>query len=342
VPPLAAGDMVGGYEIIDCLSAGGPGPGGWVYRAWDRNQAPGRERGWEQGWERGRGQDDPPGSQVVIKSLWRARHRQAHAGRSAAARPVVVDPAVRHPAIVRMLGELEHAGVTHAVMELVEGSSLADLLRSRRAAAAGGRSAPLPVPVALAGVGRLLSALDYLHGRGLVFCDVAPGNVVWNGDRATFVDLQAIRSARRRTGTFHVTAGFDAPELAESPPSVASDLYALGRLLAVAVLDFPDRASVSSFMIRRTLPNREDVEVLARHEPLHRFLLRATAAEPERRFATAREMSRALAEVAAGLTPGPETGSVTGLADGPAGGSTAGSWASTTTVDPASIHLGDV
>ncbi|TCJ34484.1 serine/threonine protein kinase [Parafrankia sp. BMG5.11] len=299
-PPLRAGDVAGGYEIVECLAEGGPGPAGWVFSAVDLRGVAGAAETTGTGDPTGPGSPGSPGSGggvpgrlVVLKSVRRGGMRPPARLGLRPGRRLPPDPPLRHPAIVETLGEVRHDGVVYAVMELVSGPSLADLLRSRRAAR-GGAPAPLPVPEAVAGVRRLLSALEYVHDRGYVFCDLAPGNVVWDGDRVTLIDLQAIREPGRRGGTFHVTAGFDAPELTASPPSVGSDLYALGRLLATAVLDFPNRAST----YRYTLPAQEVDQVLARHEPLRRFLLRATAADPADRFARAADMARELAGIA--------------------------------------------
>ncbi|WP_018637402.1 protein kinase domain-containing protein [Parafrankia elaeagni] len=278
-PPLRAGDVAGGYEIVDCLGAGGPGPGGWVFLA----VAPGGPVG--------------AGRRVVLKSLRRAGARPAPLSTRFSRRPLP-DPPLRHPAIVETLGEVRHGNIVYTVMDFVPGPSLAELLRSRRLTR-GAAGAPLPVPDGIAGALRLLSALRYVHERGYVHGDLAPGNVVWNGDQVTLIDLQSVRQLGRRCGAFHVTAGFDAPELAMRPPSVGSDLYALGRLLATAVLDFPHRAST----YRYALPAEEVHQVLARNESLHRFLLRATATDPARRFGTAGDMTAALAAVAANAAP---------------------------------------
>ncbi|WP_242666394.1 protein kinase domain-containing protein [Parafrankia irregularis] len=315
-PPLRSGDVVGGYRVVDCLAAGGPGPAGWVFLAVDLGEAgeragdaaaPGTSHtGVTDGTRRA-------GRQVVLKSLRRARSRpDGRHGACRVPRRLPPDPPLRHPAIVPMLGEVCHGGTDFAVMGFVAGPSLSQLLRSRREAGAV-TSAPLPVPAAIAGALRLLSALRYVHERGYLFCDLAPGNVVWNGEEVTLVDLQSLRPAGRHLGAFHVTAGFDAPELAMSPPSVGSDLYALGRLLATAALDFPHRTST----YRYTLPTQEVDQVLARHAPLHRFLLRATAADPGSRFTGAAHMASALGEVAAGAGASWAPARPAGLAEGP-------------------------
>ncbi|WP_018503416.1 protein kinase domain-containing protein [Parafrankia discariae] len=300
-PPLRAGDVAGGYRIVECLAEGGPGPAGWVFSAVDPRGPAGADGATGTTGTGGTGTGQGvPGRRVVLKSVRRAGVRPSGRLGLRPGRRLPPDPPLRHPAIVGTLGEVRHDGVVYVVMELVSGPSLTELLRSRRAAR-GGTPAPLPVPEAVAGVLRLLSALEYVHDRGYVFCDLAPGNVVWDRDRVTLIDLQAIREPGRRGGTFHVTAGFDAPELTVSPPSVGSDLYALGRLLATAVLDFPNRAST----YRYTLPAQEVDQVLARHESLRRFLLRATAADPAHRFARAAEMARELAAIAADGAPAP-------------------------------------
>jgi serine/threonine-protein kinase PknG len=73
-------------------------------------------------------------------------------------------------------------------------------------------------------------------------------------------------------------------------PSVAADLYTVGRTLAVLSFDF---AGFSSRYADR-LPARADVPVLAEHESYHRLLVRATHSDPGRRFESAAEMGEQL------------------------------------------------
>lgn len=101
----------------------------------------------------------------ILKEAWRA-DREVVGRFLSEARAA---GALRHPNIVgiRDAGEIE--AVPYIVMELVDGPSLAQLIRER------GR---LPVPTAVRIVRQLAQALDYAHGRGRVHRDVKPSNVL--------------------------------------------------------------------------------------------------------------------------------------------------------------------
>ena len=97
-------------------------------------------------------------------------------------------------------------------------------------------------------------------------------------------------SHRRRRGAIYGTIGYQAPEVADAGPSVASDLYTVGRMLAVLLLDF--RGYQTTYA--NSLPGPNQHPVLAQHESLHRFLLKATATDPHDRFESAEEMAEQL------------------------------------------------
>src|SRR6185369_6247716 len=68
--------------------------------------------------------------------------------------------------------------------------------------------------------------------------------------------------------------------------SVASDLYAVGRTLAMLILNF--RGNRTEY--RHRLPPVVDHPPLARYDSLYRFLRKATAELPDDRFTSADEM----------------------------------------------------
>jgi serine/threonine-protein kinase PknG len=79
----------------------------------------------------------------------------------------------------------------------------------------------------------ILSALEYLHGRGLLYCDMKPANAIRGADRLKVIDLGAVRalgdddSASVGTETYRVSAAeFDRHGL-----TVRSDLHTVGRTL---------------------------------------------------------------------------------------------------------------
>jgi serine/threonine-protein kinase PknG len=111
-----------------------------------------------------------------------------------------------------------------------------------------------------------------------------------------------------RSSPVYGTVGYQAPEIAETGPTRATDLFTVGRTLAVLCTVFAGYQSTYRF----TLPARGDVELYARHGSLHRLLLRATAPDPDARFQTADEMSAQLVgvlrEIVAGATGTPAPG----------------------------------
>jgi serine/threonine-protein kinase PknG len=85
------------------------------------------------------------------------------------------------------------------------------------------------------------------------------------------------------------TPGYQAPatELAGIGPSVGTDLYTVGRSMAVLSFEF------TGFSTRyaASLPSPEDVPLLAEQESYHRLLRRSTSTDAAHRFGSADEMA---------------------------------------------------
>ena len=111
-------------------------------------------------------------------------------------------------------------------------------------------------------------------------------------EQLKLIDLGAVRHIDDEDSAVYGTIGYQAPEIATTGPSIASDLYTIGRTLAV--MTFP-------FDFQRTyldrLPNPAEEPLLAEFDSYYRFLLRATASHPEARFASAEEMKDQLTGV---------------------------------------------
>lgn len=254
---LAAGDLVAGqYEVAGALAHGGLG---WIYLARDRNVS--------MRW-------------CVLKGLLDERDADA-IDAAVAERRFLAE--VAHPAIVEIYNFVRHAGQGYIVMEYVGGPSLKQLAKARRQAGSG----PMPPAEAAAYVLNVLPALGHLHAQGLVYCDFKPDNVIHVGDSVKLIDLGAVRRLDDPTAAIFGTVGFQAAEVAATGPTVASDLYTVGRALAVLILDWPDWQGADA----ERLPSRDDHAVLAESEALWRFLLRACHKDPEQRFEDAAEMA---------------------------------------------------
>ncbi|HEV8175748.1 MAG TPA: tetratricopeptide repeat protein [Actinoplanes sp.] len=259
-PKLAKGDLVGGqYEVAGPLAHGGLG---WIYLAIDKNVS---DR-----W-------------VVLKGLLNSGDDDALAA-AVAERRFLAE--VEHPNIVKIYNFVEHDGAGYIVMEYVGGESLKAILKARRAAA-GGHANPLPVDQALAYVLEIMPAFGYLHDNGLIFCDFKPDNVIQTGDHVKLIDLGGVVRVDDMDAAIYGTVGYQAPEMATAGPSIASDLYTIGRTLAVLTTDF--RGYQSTFAA--ALPDRDEVEVYRRFESFYRLLQRATRTDPAERFVDAAEMS---------------------------------------------------
>ncbi|WP_228837667.1 serine/threonine-protein kinase [Nocardia amamiensis] len=264
-PSLHAGDMVAGqYEIQGCIAHGGLG---WIYLAIDRNVS---DR-----W-------------VVLKGLLHTGDAEAQAV-AMAERQFLAE--VTHPSIVKIYNFVEHPAadgtpVGYIVMEYVGGCSLCDILDGYE------RPQRMPVTEAIAYLLEIMPALEYLHSTGLTYNDLKPDNIMVTEDQVKLIDLGAV-AAVGAYGNLYGTRGFQAPEIPKTGPTVASDIYTVGRTLAVLTLHMP----VQRGRYLDGIPDPADEPVLARYQFFHRLLLCATDPDPERRFPSARAMATQLAGV---------------------------------------------
>ncbi|MFI9251643.1 tetratricopeptide repeat protein [Streptomyces sp. NPDC053069] len=271
VPKLKAGDVVHGqYEVAGCLAHGGLG---WIYLAVDRAVS---DR-----W-------------VVLKGLLDTGDQDAMAAAISERRFLAE---IEHANIVRIYNFVEHLDQRtgsldgYIVMEYVGGKSLKEIANARRTP--DGRRDPLPVEQACAYGIEALEALGHLHSRNLLYCDFKVDNAIQTEDQLKLIDMGAVRRMDDEESAIYGTVGYQAPEVAEVGPSVASDLYTVGRTLAVLTFDFQGYTNVYV----DSLPDPESIDVFRRYESFYRFLVRATDPDPARRFASAQEMAEQLTGV---------------------------------------------
>ncbi|RMI29505.1 serine/threonine-protein kinase [Nocardia stercoris] len=264
-PALAVGEVIGGqYEVQGCLAHGGLG---WVYLAIDRNVS---DR-----W-------------VVLKGLQNPQDFEANIV-ALAERQFLSEMA--HPGIVKIYNFVRHRSARdiadgYIVMEYVGGRSLKTMLD---------HSGPhrMPVPDAIACLMEVLPALDYLHSYGLAYNDLKPDNIMVTEDEVKLIDLGAV-AAMDSFGSIYGTPGYQAPEITETGPTVATDIHTVGMTLAALVLDLPRGPDGDRLLC---LPEPENQPVLRRYPALYRLLRRATDPDPRRRFPSAYAMYCQLAGV---------------------------------------------
>ncbi|MFE9723565.1 tetratricopeptide repeat protein [Streptomyces sp. NPDC005794] len=271
VPKLRGGDVVHGqYEVAGCLAHGGLG---WVYLAVDRAVS---DR-----W-------------VVLKGLLDTGDQDAMAAAISERRFLAE---IEHSNIVRIYNFVEHLDQRtgsldgYIVMEYVGGKSLKEIANERRTPA--GKRDPLPVEQACAYGIEALEALGHLHSRNVLYCDFKVDNAIQTEGQLKLIDMGAVRRMDDAESAIYGTVGYQAPEVAEAGPSVASDLYTVARTLAVLTFDFQGYTNV----FVDALPDPDNIEVFRRYESFYRLLVRATDPDPDRRFSSAAEMAEQLTGV---------------------------------------------
>jgi serine/threonine protein kinase len=262
--PDRSGRVVAGYHIEGRLGGGGMGT---VYRA-----------------------TAPDGRAVAVKFL-----SPALAGSpelvARFGREVEVLAGLDHPAVVRVLAQGEEGGVPWFAMELVEGEDLRARLRRGR----------LDRAEVLAIFQRLLAALGHAHDRGIVHRDLKPANVLLAGEGAKLADFGVARwedqlggpdAATRLTETAAVigTLPYMSPEQRKGAAvDRRSDLFSVGVLLYEAITGSVPQGAFSA-------PSTQNGDF---PRALDRLVMALLAPEPERRPASAAEVTRALGEALA-------------------------------------------
>ncbi len=193
--PLAVGQLVSGRYHLDQLI--GEGGMGQVFLATDTL------------YKDGFGDRK---AQVAIKFLGQ-RFAEHSASRVAMQREARRSQELSHPNIVRVYHFDQHGDQTYMIMEYMQGQSLDAVLA---------HSAPLPLSRALNLLQGMAAALDYMHSKQLVHCDVKPANVfVERGDVVKVLDLGIARLASTANTTV-VETEFDAGSLGAYTPAYAS------------------------------------------------------------------------------------------------------------------------
>ncbi|WP_247616666.1 serine/threonine-protein kinase [Streptomyces sp. MK37H] len=262
-PRLSPGDLLGDqYRVIGCVGYGGLG---WVYLAEDTQL------------------DDQP---VAIKGLI---NNEDEAALRVAVEERRYLTMLDHPGIVRIINYVtqpdprdDGALTGYIVMEFVGGMTLAQI-KDHIADAVKPYDGPRLYEHILAYGCLVLRALGYLHGEKLLYCDLKPSNVMHHEDRVKVIDLGAVRRLGQRDGGPPViTEAFAAPEVLARGASALTqrhDLFGVGRTLE----ELSDKAT-------RQAQRPPGLGA----ESYRRVLARATAADPERRFGSAAEMSEQL------------------------------------------------
>ena len=259
VPQLKRGDIVADqYEILGVMGHGGMG---WIYLANDHYVS---ER------------------LVVLKGMQSSKSQEESAVAEAEREFLA---GITHPGIVKIYNFIDDPRVTGGfiVMEFVGGPSL----RQRRTEQKGGLFDP---DIAIGYILEILPAVEYLHSRGVVYNDLKPSNIIITEDQVKLIDLGAV-SGIGAYGFIYGTKGFQAPEVSTDGPSVASDIYTIGRTLATLTVKMP---TTDDGILAPALPTPTEEPTFRRYLSLWSLIRRATDPDPKRRFQSITELQTQL------------------------------------------------
>jgi serine/threonine-protein kinase PknG len=139
----------------------------------------------------------------------------------------------------------------------------------------------------------VLAAFGYMHTNQLIYNDFKPDNVMLEQGDIKVIDLGGVCRMTQSDGDIYSTIGYAAPELGTTGPSASSDLYSIGRTIAVLVTEFKGFQSAHKHSLRAPA----DEPVYAQNDSLYKFLTKACHDNPNMRFQDAEEMGEQLVGV---------------------------------------------
>jgi serine/threonine-protein kinase len=207
-----------------------------------------------------------------------------------------------HPNIVEVYDAGIEGSLRYIVMQYVPGGTLRDVIS---------REAPLDPRRAVALTVRLADALNFGHRRGIVHCDVKPGNVLLGEDgEPKIVDFGI---ARNLTGTGDLsdlivgTVGYISPEqVGGQPVDGRADVYSLAAVLYEMLTGGPpfqgqNLASVAAQrLVTPPVPPRQRNPAVP--EAVSQVVMQGLTRDPSDRFATAKAFGDALRAALSGDT----------------------------------------
>ncbi|MBI5960740.1 MAG: protein kinase [Chloroflexi bacterium] len=205
-------------------------------------------------------------------------------------------------------------GVTYLVMPYISSGTLKEHLEKHK----------LDLAEAVRIFGQLGDAVDYAHRRGVVHRDLKPGNVLMDtSGNALLTDFGLTRmaeSASTLTGTGVIgTPTYMAPEQGQGGDvGPRSDIYSLGIMLYEMITgEVPFSADTPIAVIFKHI--NEPLPSIRKKHPeipdiVEQIIARATAKDPEARFASAGEMVTLLRRVTTSLLTATQTGDLSNSA----------------------------
>ncbi len=215
-------------------------------------------------------------------------------------REVAALKALKHKHILPVLNYGEHGSWHYCVMPYIENGTLRERI-SR---------GPLTQKEAGKILAQLASALQFAHDHGILHRDIKPSNILLkdeeNGQHVYLADFGLAKGVEEASdltlaGCLIGTPEYMAPELADGPAIMSSDIYALGIVLYQMLTgSVPFKASTPMAVYCKHIQERPLPPSLlnpAISMQVERVVLRALEKNPQDRFKTVQEMADAYAQV---------------------------------------------
>ena len=200
---------------------------------------------------------------------------------------------LKHPNIVTVYDVGSEGGVNYIVMELIDGESLASVIR---------QSGAMPLERAGHILGLMAAALDYAHAQGFVHRDIKPGNIMLGaGDHVTLMDFgiaKALSGTRlTQTGATIGTPEYMSPEQVRGADvDHRSDIYSLGIVAYEMLTGTVPFSGTTASLLYKQVNEPPPMEALVLRTPPHvtNAVSRALVKDPTQRFQRASEFAAAL------------------------------------------------
>jgi CRP-like cAMP-binding protein len=193
---------------------------------------------------------------------------------------------LKHDNILRVYDIEERFGTVFIIEELIEGESLASMLR---------RLKSIPPKLAVSFLIQLCSGLQYAHKEGIIHRDINTSNIlVRQSDRLKILDFGLSCPIGTEDFASPGTMAYMAPEQIESEPmDQRTDIYATGitafeMLAGEKPFSEPDAQKLIDLHLNRGIPDPAD-RVPGIPEELRQFILKASERNPDRRYQSAAE-----------------------------------------------------